>query len=86
MIYLLAAATAGMFGYMLWMVAFRLRRDRVSAERDLTRGKFAFRPKERLRFLLNNAFEVPAQKEQWEDSLASCLSEPRVQTERIENR
>jgi hypothetical protein len=74
MIYPLVAITAAMSGYMVWLLVFRLRRDRVLAQRDLTRGKFAFRPKDRLRFLLKRSFDVPAEKPEWEDRLVSGLS------------
>jgi hypothetical protein len=75
MLYLIAASTVGMLGFMLWSVGFRLRRDRVAAERELTRGKFAFRPKERLRFLLNRSFETSVEKAEWEDPLVSSLTD-----------
>ena len=74
MVYMIAAATAGMLGYMLWLLLFRLRRDRVASERNLSRGKHAFRPRERLRFLLNRAFHVPKDKPEWEDPIVSSLA------------
>ncbi len=74
MIYPLVAITAAMSGYMVWLVVFRLRRDRVLAERDLTRGKFAFRPKDRVRFLLKRSFDVPQERPEWEDRLVSGLA------------
>jgi hypothetical protein len=75
MIYLIAAATAGMLVYMLWLLLFRLRRDRVVTDRKLTRGKFAFRPRDRLRFLLKRSFDVPEDKPQWEDPILMRLSD-----------
>lgn len=75
MIYFMAAATAGMLGYMLWLTAFRMRRDRIAAERELTRGKFTFRPRDKLRFLLKRAFAVSKDKAEWEAPLVSRLSE-----------
>jgi hypothetical protein len=74
MIYPLVAITAAMSGYMAWLLVFRLRRDRVLAQRDLTRGKFAFRPKDRLRYLLKRSFDVPPERPDWEDRLVSGLS------------
>lgn len=74
MIYLVALVTAAMLGFMLWSTLFRLRRDRVKAERDLTRGKFAFRPKERLRFLLGRSFKVSEDRPEWEEPLVSTLA------------
>ena len=58
MLYVIPAATAAMFGYMIWLAVFRMRRDRVWSEREQSRGKFAFRPRERLRFLLHRSFDV----------------------------
>ena len=75
MIYLISAATALMFGYMLWSTLFRLRHDRVKTQRRLTRGKFAFRPKERLRFLLGRSFQVADDKAEWEEPLVSSLDQ-----------
>jgi hypothetical protein len=75
MIYLIPAATAAMLGYVFWLAVFRLRRERVRSERELSRGKFAFRPKERLRFLLGRSFGVTKEKPEWEDPLVSRLSE-----------
>ena len=73
MVYLLAAATSIMLGYMFWSTAFRMRRDRISAERSLTRGKHAFRPRERARFLLGKAFPLPDEQSQWEHPLVLTL-------------
>ena len=73
--YVLASTTLAMMGYMLWVTLFRLRRDRVLAEREITRGKFAFRPRERVRLLLDRAFRPAPEKAEWEDPLISRLSE-----------
>ena len=75
--YLLAAATLTMMGYMLWVTMFHLRRDRVRGEREASRGRFAFRPRERLGLLLKRAFRPSAENPQWEDPLLSRLSEIR---------
>lgn len=75
--YVLAAATLAMMGYMLGLTMFRMRRDRVRAEREVTRGMFAFRPRERARLLLNRAFAPAIEKAPWEDPLLSRLSEIR---------
>jgi hypothetical protein len=63
-----------MLGYMVWLVTFRLRRERVATERERTRGKRAFRPKERIRFLLHRSFRVPEEKPDWEEPLVSSLA------------
>ena len=75
MIYPLVALTAAMSGYMVWLLVFRLRRDRVLAQRNLTRGRFAFQPKERLRFLLRRSFDVLPERPEWEDQLVSGLAD-----------
>lgn len=75
MIYVIAAATAVMCAYLFWMVVFRLRRDRVLSERERSRGKHAFRPKDRLRFLLGRSFNVADDKPEWEEPLVSRLAE-----------
>jgi len=83
MIYLVSAATAAMLAYMLWSTLFRLRHDRVRTQRSLTRGKFAFRTRERARFLLKRSFDVVNDKPDWEDPLISSLD---VAARRIESR
>ncbi|WP_129794223.1 hypothetical protein [Sphingosinicella sp. CPCC 101087] len=70
----MAFSTIAMLAYMFWRTAFHMRRDRIAATRELTRGKFAFRPKERARFLLNRAFRVSDEKAEWEDLVVSRLS------------
>ena len=75
MFYVIPALTLGMLGYIVWLVTFRLRRERVATERELTRGKRAFsRPKQRLRFLLQRSFRVPDEKPAWEEQLVSSLA------------
>lgn len=74
MVPLLAAATFGMALYVVWLVVFRLRKDRVLAVRATTRGKHAFRPRERVRFLLQRAFNPPPEREEWEDRLVAHLA------------
>lgn len=81
MIYILPAITLVMLGYMVWSTMFRLRHDRVKTERHLKRGKFAFTPKDRVRFLLGQSFEVSKDKPEWEDSLMSSLAKVPVQPE-----
>lgn len=75
MIYIIPAATASMFGYMLWLLVFRLRRDRIRTERSLTRGRSAFRPKDRMRFLLKRTFGVAEATPEWADPLLSKLAD-----------
>ncbi|HZF96320.1 MAG TPA: hypothetical protein VEZ20_15775 [Allosphingosinicella sp.] len=75
MFYVIPALTLGMLAYMVWLVTFRLRRERVATERELTRGKRAFsRPKQRLRFLLHRSFRLPDEKPDWEEPLVSTLA------------
>ena len=74
MIYLISSVTAAMIGYMAWRLLFHMRRDRIHTERKLTRGRFAFRPKERLRFLLHRSFDVAPDQPEWEVSLLSSLA------------
>ena len=76
--YLLAAATLAMMGYMIGVTMFRMRRDRVLGQREVTRGKFAFRPRERVRLLLDRAFRPSTEKPEWEDPLLARLSETRT--------
>ena len=75
MIYLIPAATAAMIAYVFWLAVFRLRRERVKSERELSRGKHAFRPKDRLRFLLGRSFGVSPERPEWEEPLVSRLTE-----------
>jgi hypothetical protein len=77
--YLIPAIAAVMLGYMVWLAAFRLRHDRVKTERHRTRGKFAFKPKDRARFLLGRSFEVSKDKPEWEDPLVSSLAKLPIQ-------
>jgi len=74
MIYLIPAVTTSMLAYMVWRLVFRLRADRIRAVRHSSRGKFAFRRRERVRFLLNRAFHVADDKPEWEDPLVSSLA------------
>ena len=76
--YFFAASVLAMMGYMIGVTMFRMRRDQVFAQRKVTRGKFAFRPKERLRLLLNHAFRPPAETPPWEEALVSRLATTRV--------
>ena len=73
MLYLLPGLTIAMLGYLAWAAIFRLRRDRVFSQREHTRGKFTFAPKERIRFLLNRSFQVPEEKPEWEEPIVSAL-------------
>ena len=73
MIYAMPAVTAAMAAYILWLVVFRLRRDRIRTARERTRGKFAFSPGKRARLLLSRAFEAPRDAPEWQDRLISAL-------------
>lgn len=81
MIYFLSFATLAMLGYMMWRVIFSLRHDRVKTQRVHTRGKHAFRPKEKARFLLKRAFGVTPDKPEWEDPLLTSLAAAPVEPE-----
>ncbi|HEY0626870.1 MAG TPA: hypothetical protein VGD10_09060 [Allosphingosinicella sp.] len=71
---LIPILVVGMLGYMFWRVVAHLRRDRVLNEREQTRGRHAFTPKHRLRFLLGRAFRPPPEDEpQWQAELKSSL-------------
>jgi hypothetical protein len=73
--YFFAASVLAMMGYMIGVTWLRMRRDRVFAQRELTRGRYAFRrPKERVRFLLSRAFHPPAETAPWEETLVSKLA------------
>jgi hypothetical protein len=69
---LLAAAIAAMWIYIV-VLTLRLRRDRVKTQREQTRGKFAFRPRDRVRFLLARSFGIIPEKPEWEDKLIARL-------------
>jgi hypothetical protein len=73
LVYAVALLTALMLGFIAWSAVFRLRRDRVRTQRTLSRGKFAFRPKERARFLLERSFPIPEAKPHWEGPLVASL-------------
>ena len=60
MIYaLLPAAVLAMVGYMFWLAAFGMRRERVRNQREATRGRHAFTRRHRARMLLQRAFGLP---------------------------
>lgn len=86
MIYFLSIATLLMLAYMTWRVVFSLRHDRVKTQRVVTRGKHAFRPKEKARFLLKRAFGVAPDKPEWEDPLLTSLAKAPVKPEDNQNR
>lgn len=69
---LLPIAVFLMLAYMFVRVFIMLRRDRVRAERELTRGKHAFTPKHQARFLLKRAFQ-PTPGEPTTQQLLSAL-------------
>ena len=60
MIYpILAATVLGMVGYMFWLAAYAMRKERVRNQREATRGRHAFTPIHRARLLLQRAFGSP---------------------------
>jgi hypothetical protein len=75
MFYMLPAATVAMLGFVFWRTVFRLRKDRLTLTREQTRGKYALRPRERLRLLLNRSFTVASDKPDWEEPLVAKLAE-----------
>ena len=83
MLYFLTAASAAMLGYMVWSTAFRMRHDRVRTQRRLTRGKFAFRARERARLVLNKAYQVADDRPEWQDELVSTLDRARAASKDI---
>jgi hypothetical protein len=74
MLYLVPVLTLSMLGYMAYAIVFRLRRDRIKTERELTRGKAVFRPMHRMQFLLRRSFEPPQDKPDWEQELISSAA------------
>ena len=75
MLYLVPVLTALMLGYMAWAIVFRMRRDRIRTERELTRGKATFRPMHRMQFLLRRSFEPPQDSPAWERDLVGSVGE-----------
>lgn len=75
MLYAIQAATGIMLGCMFWLAFYRLRADRVATQRYRTRGKHAFRPRERLRFLLKRSFPMPDEQPEWEQPIVSRLTQ-----------
>jgi hypothetical protein len=84
MFYMLPAATVAMLGYVFWRTVFRLRKDRLLLTREQTRGKFALRPRDRLRLLLNRSFTVADDKPDWEEPLVAKLAEAPLSEPAIE--
>jgi hypothetical protein len=74
MLYLVPVLTVSMLAFMAWKIGFRMRRDRISIERERRRGQVGFRPKERLRFLLRTAFPPVEDKAEWEEPLVASLA------------
>ena len=68
----------GMLAYMFWRTAAQMRRDRVLYERETTRGRHAFTPKHRLRFLLNRAFRPGDEEPGWQAELRGSLDHVRA--------
>ena len=62
---LLPPAVIAMLAYMFWRTAVQMRRDRVLREREATRGKNAFTPLHRARYVLRKAFQPRADEPQW---------------------
>lgn len=60
MIYFASAlAVLAMLGFMFFRVTYSLRKERISNEREATRGQHAFTRKHRARMLLGRAFKPP---------------------------
>lgn len=75
MIYIIPPLVLAMLGYMAWLATARLRYDRVRNLRERNRGRYAFRPKERVRFLLARAFQVRSDEPPSQAELRSSLDE-----------
>jgi hypothetical protein len=71
---LLAAAITAMWIYIV-VLTLRLRRDRVKTQRELTRGKYAFRRRDRVRFLLGRAFGTAPERAEWEKALLARIND-----------
>jgi hypothetical protein len=74
MLYLVPVLTLSMLGYMAYAIVFRLRRDRIKTERELTRGKAVFRPMHRMQYLLRRSFEPPRDRPDWEQELINSAA------------
>lgn len=72
--YVLAAAIAAMWGYIV-LLTLRLRHDRVKTQREQTRGRFAFRRRDRARFLLGRAFGKAPDRPEWEAALLDRMNQ-----------
>ena len=75
MIYpILAAAVLGMVGYMFWLAAYAMRKERVRNQREATRGRHAFTPIHRARLLLQRAFGSP-EEPSWQPAMLERLGD-----------
>jgi hypothetical protein len=73
MLYLVPTTIVAGLGFMFWMVAFRLRPDRVAFAREYARAVFRLRPTNLIRYLLGRSFAVPSETPEWQDRLVSRL-------------
>lgn len=75
MIYpILAAAVLGMVGYMFWLAAYAMRKERIRNQREATRGQYAFTRIHRARLLLQRAFG-PAEEPNWQPAMLERLGD-----------
>lgn len=74
MIYGLPLLIASMLGYIFWRSAFRLRRDRLETARRSDRWARILTSKHRARLNLGKAFDVSAEKPEWEAALIADLA------------
>ena len=70
---LIPVLIAAMLAFIFWRAAFRLRPDRVKQAREATRGRFDLSPRQRVKLLLDRAFNLPERNKDWEAPLLSRL-------------
>jgi hypothetical protein len=75
MVYALPAIVFAMLGYMFWLSAFQLRRDRLRSQRA-QRSAVILTPRQRIRANLGRAFVPPADRPDWQARLLSDLAVP----------
>jgi hypothetical protein len=74
MLYALAVLTLSMMGYMWWVTAFQMRRDRLRTEKSADRSHVIMTPKQRARVQLMRAFRLSDDKPDWESRLVKSLA------------
>jgi hypothetical protein len=74
MIYALAVTILSMMGYMWWITAFQMRRDRLRVAKSADRSHVIMTPKQRARAQLTRAFRLSDDKPEWEAPLVESLT------------